>query len=85
MHGVFQFKYYGHHIDVDPDPHDAYRDHPWFDSCANFCEQWDQESFDPDYPTEPIETFDRCCARSSAAAVRPVHRRCRRRTPGSGG
>ena len=58
MHGVFQYKYYGHHIDVDPDQRDAYRDHRWYDSCANFCERWDQESFDPDYPTEPIETFE---------------------------
>jgi predicted HD phosphohydrolase len=58
MHGVFQYKYYGHHIDLDPDQRDAYRDHRWFDSCANFCERWDQESFDPDYPTEPIETFE---------------------------
>jgi predicted HD phosphohydrolase len=58
MHGIFQYKYYGDHIDVDPDQRDAYRDHPWYDSCANFCEQWDQESFDPNYPTEPIETFE---------------------------
>jgi predicted HD phosphohydrolase len=58
MHGMFQYKYYGHHIGVDPDQRDAYRDHQWFDSCANFCERWDQESFDPNYPTEPIETFE---------------------------
>ncbi len=58
MHGVFQYKYYGHHIDLDPDQRDAYRDHPWYDSCANFCERWDQEAFDPDYPTEPMETFE---------------------------
>ena len=58
MHGIFQYKYYGHHIDLDPDQRDAYRDHEWFDSCANFCERWDQEAFDPDYPTEPIETFE---------------------------
>lgn len=58
MHGIFQMKYYAHHIDLDPDLREAYRDHPWFESCANFCERWDQESFDPDYPTEPIETFE---------------------------
>ena len=57
MHGIFQMKYYAHHIDLDPDLRDAYRDHPWFDSCDN-CARWDQESFDPDYPTEPIETFE---------------------------
>ncbi len=58
MHGIFQMKYYAHHIDLDPDLRDAYLDHPWFDSCDNFCSRWDQESFDPDYPTEPIETFE---------------------------
>ncbi len=58
MHGIFQMKYYAHHIDLDPELRDAYLDHPWFDSCDNFCSRWDQESFDPDYPTEPIETFE---------------------------
>jgi predicted HD phosphohydrolase len=57
MHGIFQMKYYAHHIDLDPDLREQYRGHQWFDTCANFCERWDQESFDPDYPTEPIETF----------------------------
>ena len=58
MHGIFQMKYYAEHIDLDPDLRDPYRDHPWYDSCVQFCEKWDQESFDPDYPTEPIETFE---------------------------
>jgi predicted HD phosphohydrolase len=49
MHGIFQQLYYGH---------DAYRDHPWFDSCATFCERWDQASFDPTYPTKPLEHFE---------------------------
>jgi len=58
MHGIFQQRYYGHHTGVDPNARDAYRDHPWFDSCANFCERWDQASFDPDYPTKPLEHFE---------------------------
>ena len=29
-----------------------------FDSCAEFCERWDQSSFDPDYPIEPLDTFE---------------------------
>ena len=37
---------------------EAYREHPWFDQCAMFCERWDQASFDPDYPTEPLEHFE---------------------------
>jgi len=29
-----------------------------FDTCAKFCERWDQSSFDPDYPTKPLEHFE---------------------------
>jgi predicted HD phosphohydrolase len=58
MHGLFQQKYYGHHIGLDPDARDAYRDHPWFGSCERFCERWDQASFDPGYPTKPLAYFE---------------------------
>lgn len=58
MHGIFQQYFYGQHLDVDPNARDQYRDHPWFDSCADFCEKWDQASFDPDYPTLPLEAFE---------------------------
>jgi predicted HD phosphohydrolase len=58
MHGVFQQLYYGDHLGVDAHARDAYRDHQWFDSCARFCERWDQASFDPDYPTETLEHFE---------------------------
>ena len=57
MHGVFQQHYYGHHVGLDPDARDAYREHPWFDRCVQFCERWDQASFDPDYDTFPLEHF----------------------------
>lgn len=58
MHGLFQQHYYGHHIGLDPDARDAYRDHPWFASCERFCERWDQAAFDPDYPTAPLGHFE---------------------------
>ena len=49
--------YYAHHVGGNPHARDAYRDHPWFDDCATFCERWDQNSFDPDYPHESIDFF----------------------------
>ena len=58
MHGLFQMVYYGHHRGLDPNGRDAYRSHEWYQSCADFCERWDQASFDPDYPTEPLEHFE---------------------------
>jgi predicted HD phosphohydrolase len=58
MHGVFQQHYYGQHSGLDPDAREAYRGHAWFDRCERFCERWDQASFDPDYPTNPLEHFE---------------------------
>lgn len=57
-HGLFQTYYYGHHYGWDRDARDRYRDHPCFDSCAAFCERWDQASFDPTYDSEPLNTFE---------------------------
>ena len=28
-----------------------------FRSCVDFCERWDQSSFDPAYPTEKLDFF----------------------------
>ncbi|MEL6204659.1 MAG: peptidase [Pseudomonadota bacterium] len=56
-HGLFQTHYYGHHYGWDRDARDRFRDHPCWQSCADFCERWDQASFDPDYPMDPLESF----------------------------
>ncbi len=56
-HGDFQLVYYGEHVGANPDKRDAYRDSPYFDDCAEFCELWDQSSFDPDYETKPLSFF----------------------------
>ncbi len=57
-HGDFQRLYYAHHLGREPamrgrnSPAIAY-----FDDCDQFCERWDQSSFDPDYDTLPLEHF----------------------------
>ncbi len=56
-HGDFQLVYYGAHVGANPDKRDAYRDSPYFDDCAVFCERWDQASFDPDYDNLPLGFF----------------------------
>jgi len=56
-HGDFQMLYYGQHVGGNPDKRDTYKGHPCFDDCADFCERWDQSSFDPEYDTLPIEFF----------------------------
>ena len=57
-HGIFQMLYYGHHYGWDRNARDQFKDHPVFDNCAEFCERWDQSSFDPDYPTETLNMFE---------------------------
>jgi predicted HD phosphohydrolase len=57
-HGLFQGFYYNHHYDGDRDARDIYKDHEWYDDTVRFCADYDQVSFDPDYPTEPLEFFE---------------------------
>ena len=56
-HGDFQMIYYGDHVGSNPNKRDAYKDHPYFEDCVEFCERWDQSSFDPTYDSKPIEFF----------------------------
>lgn len=56
-HGVFQGVYYFHHLGQDPDARDRWRDHPYYQATVDFCAEYDQNSFDPDYVAEPVEFF----------------------------
>lgn len=57
-HGDFQMLYYGHHLDgFDQNKRERHRGNAYFDDCAEFCERWDQASFDPEYDTLPLEFF----------------------------
>jgi predicted HD phosphohydrolase len=57
QHGLFQTYYYVHHLGGDRHMRDRLRDHRWYAACVAFCE-WDQASFDPDYPTKPLSHFE---------------------------
>jgi len=58
MHGMFQLYYYGHFRGLDRNARELYKEHEWYQSCVDFCERWDQSSFDPSYPTQPLEHFE---------------------------
>ena len=57
-HGVFQGYYFFHHIGLDREMREQYRGHPHFEYCAQFCQLYDQNSFEPDYDTAPLEVFE---------------------------
>ncbi len=56
-HGDFQLVYYAEHVGANPKKRERWRDSPFFEDCASFCERWDQSSFDPEYPNLDIEFF----------------------------
>lgn len=56
-HSIFQGYYFWHHIGKDRHARERFRGHPQFEACAEFCERWDQVSFDPDYDTLPLDAF----------------------------
>ena len=37
---------------------DKFKTHRWYRFCAEFCERWDQASFDPNYKTLPLSHFE---------------------------
>lgn len=57
-HGIFQMLYYAHHYGWDRNARDQFKDHPCFETCATFCERWDQSSFDPDFESKPLSYFE---------------------------
>ena len=57
-HQDFQGRHFYALLGRDPEMRDKYADEPWYDLCAEFADEWDQISFDPDYDTLPLEHFE---------------------------
>ncbi len=57
-HGIFQEYYYAHHIGRDRNARDKFKDHPYYQDAVDFCEKWDQRSFDPNYESYSLEYFE---------------------------
>jgi predicted HD phosphohydrolase len=56
-HGDFQMIYYGHLVGGNQNKRDKFNGHEFFNDCAEFCERWDQTSFDPSYDDLPLDFF----------------------------
>ena len=57
-HGLFQEYYYAHHVGRDRNARDRFKDHQYYQDAVDFCENWDQKSFDPEYDSFPLEHFE---------------------------
>ena len=67
-HGLFQLYCYGHHVGLDRNARERYRGHPHFERTVEFCDKWDQVSFDPNYESMPLEAFEPSVRRIFARA-----------------
>ena len=57
QHGLFQAYYYNHYYGKDRNLIDQFKWHEFYKYTINFCEKWDQASFDPNYDTIPLKDF----------------------------
>ncbi len=57
-HGMFQGYYFFHHLGLDRNMRDQFKDHPHYEYTAQFCHLYDQSAFDPDYESESLEFFE---------------------------
>ena len=72
-HGIFQGYYFFHHLGLDRNLRDRYRDHEWFRDCAEFCEKYDQNCFDAEYDTQPLESFEPALRKVFAAPRKSIY------------
>ena len=56
-HGIFQMYYYAHHLDGNKNEREKFKDHKYYKDTINFCENWDQKSFDPNFKSLPLKEF----------------------------
>ncbi len=57
-HGEFQTYYYAHHFGEDRNKRDKYKGHKHYQACIDFCEKYDQASFDPNFKSLPLSEFE---------------------------
>ena len=57
-HGEFQTFYYAHFLGGDKNKREKYKDHEYYQDTIDFCEKYDQNSFDPKYESLPLKFFE---------------------------
>ncbi len=70
QHGLFQMYYYAHHCGGDRNARDKFKDHEWYQDAIDFCANYDQNCFDPDYDSKPLEFFEPLLRKLVAAPKR---------------
>jgi len=73
-HGIFQGHYFFHHIGMDRDMREQFKDHPCYERTAEFCALYDNPAFDAGAQALPIEHFEPMLRRVFATPRRSVYK-----------
>ena len=57
-HGLFQTYYSAHHLDGDRNAREKFKDHKYYKATIDFCENYDQCSFDPNFKSMSLKDFE---------------------------
>ena len=74
-HGIFQGYYFFDHLGLDKDMRDQFENNENWQACAEFCEKYDQNSFDPNYDNMHIEDFEPMVRRVFAKPKRSIYKK----------
>ena len=73
-HGIFQGYNFFHHIGMDRNMRDMFKDHPHYPLAAEFVERYDNPAFDPTNETLPLSHFEPMLRRLMAAPKNSVYK-----------
>jgi predicted HD phosphohydrolase len=73
-HGIFQGHYFFHHIGLNRDMRDNFKDHPHYERTAEFCALYDNPAFDPQAETLPIGEFEPMLRRVMAQPKQSIYK-----------
>ena len=73
-HGIFQGHYFFHHLGMDPDMREQFKDQPHYAHTAEFCELYDNPAFDPQAETLPISEFEPMLRRLMASPKQSLYK-----------
>jgi predicted HD phosphohydrolase len=57
-HGIFQGYYFWHHIGLDRDAREEFRDSEFFDYTEEFCAKYDSTAFDAEFRSNPLSYYE---------------------------
>lgn len=73
-HAIFQGYYFFHHLGMDRNLREQYRDHPYYERTLEFVSKYDSPAFNPDGEILPLEFFEPMVQRVMAKPKRSLYK-----------